>query len=189
MPNFIHNPSTINDDFMAHENKFGYKMMAYTFKIRDLISHPSKKINLLDLSIGEKVLDYGCGPGSYSIEAAKHVGSEGQIYAADISPHAIEDLEKKIKKDQINNIKTFMTSLELPLPDNSLDKVFCFDAIHDLIELPKHLEEFHRLLKVDGLLIADDHHSTKEELKTKITSTNLFKFSKEAEKILFFSKN
>jgi len=189
VPNFNRISITINDDFMAHESKFGYKMMAYMFKIRDLISHPSKKINLLDLNIGEKVLDYGCGPGSYSIEAAKHVGSEGQIYAADISPHAIEDLEKKIKKDQINNIKTFMTSLELPLPDNSLDKVFCFDAIHDLIELPKHLEEFHRLLKVDGLLIADDHHSTKEELKTKITSTNLFKFSKEAEKILFFSKN
>ena len=189
MPNLNHNPITINVDFMAHEGKFGYKMMAYTFKIRDLISHPSKKINLLDLNIGEKVLDYGCGPGSYSIEAAKHVGNEGEIYAADISPFAIEDLEKKIKNDQTNNIKTFLTSLELPLPDNSLDKVYCFDVIHDLVDLPKHLEEFHRLLKTDGLLIADDHHSTKEELISKITATNLFKFNREAEKILFFSKN
>ena len=174
---------------MAHEGKFGYKMMAYTFKIRDLISHPSKKINLLDLNIGEKVLDYGCGPGSYSIEAAKYVGNEGKIYAADISPFAIKDLEKMIKKNHINNIETSITSLELPLQDNSLDKVYCFDVIHDLVDLSKHLTEFHRLLKTDGLLIADDHHSTKEELISKITSTNLFKYSREAEKILFFSKN
>ena len=189
MPKLTHNPITIDVDFMAHESKFGYKMMALTFKVRDFFSHPSKKINLLDLNIGEKVLDYGCGPGSYSIEASKHVGNEGKIYAADISPYAIEDLEKEIKNGQITNIETFITSLELPLPDSTLDKVYCFDVIHDLVDLSKHLTEFHRLLKAEGLLIADDHHSTKEELISKLTSTNLFEFNREAEKILFFSKN
>jgi ubiquinone/menaquinone biosynthesis C-methylase UbiE len=188
-PKFNINPITNLVDIMAHENKFGYKMMALTFKVRDFFSHPSKKINLLDLNLGEKVLDYGCGPGSYSIEASKHVGNEGKIYAADISPYAIEDLEKEIKKDQISNIETFITSLELPLSDNSLDKIYCFDVIHDLVNLSKHLTEFHRLLKTDGLFIADDHHSTKEELISKLTSSNLFKFNREAEKLLFFSKN
>lgn len=173
---------------MAHESKFGYKMMALTFKIRDFFSHPSKKINLIDLNPGEKVLDYGCGPGSYSIEAARRVGNEGKIYAADINPHAIEDLEKQIRKNQLSNVETLLTSLEIPLPDSSIDKVYCFDVIHDLVELPKHLTEFHRLLKNDGLLCADDHHSTKEELISKITSNNLFEFTREAEEILLFSR-
>jgi len=41
---------------------------------------------------GMTVVDYGCGPGRYSIKFAEIVGNQGLVYAVDIHELAIEKL-------------------------------------------------------------------------------------------------
>jgi|TARA_B100001996_G_scaffold220860_1_gene169809 cobalt-precorrin-6B (C15)-methyltransferase len=55
------------------------------------------------LSIGQTVLDIGCGSGSVTVEAAIQVESSGKIIGVDIDPNAIELTEKNLKKFGISN--------------------------------------------------------------------------------------
>ena len=55
------------------------------------------------LSVGQTVLDIGCGSGSVTIEAAIQVEESGKVIGVDIDPNAIELTEKNLKKFGITN--------------------------------------------------------------------------------------
>ena len=55
------------------------------------------------LSVGQTILDIGCGSGSVTVEAAIQVEESGTVIAVDIDPNAIELTEKNLKKFGITN--------------------------------------------------------------------------------------
>ena len=55
------------------------------------------------LSVGQTVLDIGCGSGSVTIEAAIQVEESGEVIGVDIDPNAIKLTEKNLKKFGITN--------------------------------------------------------------------------------------
>ena len=55
------------------------------------------------LSVGQTVLDIGCGSGSVTVEAAIQVEDSGKVIGVDIDPNAIELTEKNLKKFGISN--------------------------------------------------------------------------------------
>jgi len=66
--------------------------------LRDRIGIPFKpeeEVHKLGLKEGQKVLDYGCGIGSYTFPAARLVGERGRVYALDKEPLAIRKIEEK----------------------------------------------------------------------------------------------
>lgn len=69
--------------------------MSVLFKIRDKFYSPIEKIRKTNIKQGDFVLDYGCGPGSYTVAAAEVVGSNGKVFAADIHPLALVKVKKK----------------------------------------------------------------------------------------------
>ena len=55
-----------------------FKMMTLTFKIIDfLVPYIRKRIKKFNIKKGMTVVDYGCGPGRYTIPFAKIVGNNG----------------------------------------------------------------------------------------------------------------
>ena len=76
------------------------------FKFRDLLTSPTKFLEQTGIGPGWNVLDYGCGTGSYSIPAAQLVGPMGKVYAADIHPLAIKEIQKKAITKGLGNIYT-----------------------------------------------------------------------------------
>ena len=76
-------------------SSLSFKFMGLFFKFRDLMTSPTKFLEHTGISPGWNVLDYGCGTGSYSIPAAQLVGPMGKVYAADIHPLAINEVQKK----------------------------------------------------------------------------------------------
>ena len=170
------------------QSDLDFKMMALCFSIRDKFKDPMEKVEKAGIKNGDWVLDYGCGPGSYTIAAAKVVGSSGKIYAADIHPLAIKKVKKKATKHSFANIETILTDCNTGLEDNSIDIVICFDTLHALGNLMENLKEFHRVLKPNCFLSVDDHHSEDEELLSKIQENDLFKFLEKKEKIFNFIK-
>ena len=171
-----------------HQSNLDFKGMAFFFKIRDIFKPPINKINLSRVKKGDFVLDYGCGPGSYTFAAAGVVGEKGRIYAADIHPLAIEEVKKRTQKNNLENIQTILTDCDTKLADQSIDVVICFDVMHAIADKNKLVNEFYRVLKPDGYLSFDDHHYTEEEIMNIFSNGNLFKLEEQKDKIFNFKK-
>jgi len=169
-------------------NKSHFKFMVKHFEKRDKEYPPLDKIRKTKIKEGSIVLDYGCGPGSYSIAAAQVVGDLGKVYAADINTLAINEVKNRARKKGIINIETILTDCNTNLDENSIDVVLLLDIYHNLSDPKSILEELHRVLKKNGSLSVDDHHFKNDEIIRKITSTKLFKFSERKEELFNFIK-
>lgn len=90
-----------------------------------------KIVNLLDLKIGERLLDLGCGTGSLLIVAKSKFPNVDMI-GVDVDSKVLEIAEKKIKKENLN-IKLIKSSADkLPFPDNSFDVIVSTLVFHHL---------------------------------------------------------
>jgi len=170
------------------ESNLGFRLMAFSYKFRDL---RLPRVNILkDVGIkpGFHVLDYGCGPGSYIIPLAELVGKSGKIYALDIHPLAIQKVHDIASKRQLANVETILSDCKTGLLDNSLDVVLLYDAFHDLSDPGGVLEELHRVLKPNGVLSFSDHHMKEYEIVSQVTNGRLFRLSKKGKRTYSFSK-
>ena len=170
------------------QSKLDFKIMSWMFAIRDKFKDPMNKIEKANIKSGDFVLDYGCGPGSYSLAAAEVVGDPGKIFAADIHPLAVERIKKKASKGGLTNIHTILTDCDTGLEENSIDVVICFDTLHALRNLTGNIEEFYRVLKPNAILSVDDHHSKEDEIISKIQENGLFDLKEKKEKMFIFIK-
>lgn len=65
-----------------------FALMSLMFRVRDLIRPPVVALKEAGVGPGMRVLDYGCGPGSFYLAAALIVGDRGMVYALDELPVA-----------------------------------------------------------------------------------------------------
>jgi ubiquinone/menaquinone biosynthesis C-methylase UbiE len=167
---------------------FGFKAMAFTFKIRDFFRPRRNIIEEVGIKPGFHVLDYGCGPGSYLATVEELVGKSGKIYALDINPLAIQMVQRIASKRQMTNVETILSDCKTGLPNNSIDVVLLYDTFHDLNNPNAVLEELHRILKSNGILSFSDHHMKEDEIVSKITNKRLFRLTKRGKRTYSFVK-
>jgi ubiquinone/menaquinone biosynthesis C-methylase UbiE len=56
-------------------NRYSFKIMTLILRLRDIFSPPERMLGQIDdIKPGAYILDYGCGPGSYSIAVSELVG-------------------------------------------------------------------------------------------------------------------
>ena len=139
---------------------------------------------------GNYILEVGCGPGFFTLPAAKIVGEEGKIYAIDINPFAIKKIEKKIANAGIKNIVPMIVDVtKTSMEDNSIDLAFFFGVIHSLIDIIDDVTtEMHRILKINGTIVIQKSGKSKEELIKIVTQNRKFKFLEEKNRLLIFQK-
>ena len=137
-----------------------FRMMSLVHEtLYNLVRDPYKALNAAGLKTGQRVLEVGCGPGFFTIPAAKIVGENGSVCALDISPAAVKHVRRKIKKEGMTTVKIILAdAAKTGLPDQSFDLVFLFGFAHAGGNLGNILAEAHRLLKPAGIL------STEEQL-------------------------
>lgn len=169
-------------------SNFHFKTMAFFFKFRDFLFPRKNILKEVKIEPGFLVLDYGCGPGSYSVVAAELVGTKGKVYALDIQPAAVESVQKFASKKGFTNIETILSNQKTGLKDNSLDIVLLYDVLHELEEPNVVLKEINRVLKPEGILSIRDHHLKEEKLISEITGSGLFRLSNKGKKTYGFSK-
>ena len=172
-----------------HQSNLDFRLMAFFFKIRDFFKPPVEKVDKIGLSSGDRVLDYGCGTGSYSVEVARQVGPEGIVYAADIHPLAIKKIQKRAKKQGLSNIHTIQTDCKTGLEEKSIDVVICFDMLHDVSNYQDVLSEIRRVMTEDAVFAFDDHHQEESEILSKFTESRFELKKKDGEQYLFVKSN
>jgi ubiquinone/menaquinone biosynthesis C-methylase UbiE len=170
-------------------SNFGFRFMSFGFKFRDLLLPREKILDEVGIKPGCYILDYGCGSGSYTIPAAQLVGNSGKVYALDVHPLAVKQVQSVAAKKHLTNIEAVLSDCATGLPDKSIDVVLLYDTFHGLNEPDKVLAELHRVLKPDGILSFNDHHMKEEnEIVSRITANGLFFLSRKGEKVYNFSK-
>ncbi len=167
---------------------FHFKMMSLMFTIRDFFRSRDFILNELDLQSGSQVLDFGCGPGTYSILAARRVGESGKVYALDMHPLAIQSVQQKAAQTGLTNIKTLQSDGKTGLPDQSIDIILFYDTFHHLNEPDRVIQEFNRILKRNGVLSVSDHHLQETELVKGISQGGYFALVQKGKWTYQFSK-
>ncbi len=170
------------------QSNLDYKTMCFFYKIRDLFNPPINMLKETDIKPGYYVLDFGCGPGGYSIAASKMTGNRGRVYALDIHPLAIKKVKYAAQKEKLNNLEAIQSDGKTGLPDSSMDIILMYDVYLDLGNRSQVLEEIYRVLKPEGVLSFSDHHLEKEKILSELTKKGLFKLKKEGKKTYSFEK-
>ncbi len=139
---------------MSVANGMHFKMMSLVHEtLYGLFRDPYKALSAAGLKPGQKVLEVGCGPGFFSIPAARMVGEKGSVYALDINPLAVERVQQKIEEEGVTNVKTVLAdAAQTGLPDQFFDLIFVFGFAHSVGNMENILTELHRLLKPAGIL-------------------------------------
>jgi len=118
------------------------------------------------LRSGQKILDFGCRVGHYTIPAAKIVGNEGIVYAVDKESEALKKLSCKLTTHHLTNVIVTKTSgqTNLPLEGGVIDIVLLYDVLHyfGTDERTKLYQEVFRVLKQSGLLSIYPKHTAED---------------------------
>jgi ubiquinone/menaquinone biosynthesis C-methylase UbiE len=99
----------------------------------------STLLRALNVKPGMTVCDLGCGNGFYTLDLAKLVGEQGEVYAVDIQQEMLHLLDERAKQAKIDNIKPVLGSLIDPkLPPASQDLILLVDVYHEFSH-PEHM--------------------------------------------------
>ena len=105
---------------------------------------------------GMKVLEVGCGPGSFSEDI---IGVD--LTCLDPSPRMLEVARARVDAARAKRGEEPASYVEaiaedIPLPANTFDRVFCLFSFRDFKDKKKGLEEILRVLKPGGQLVICD---------------------------------
>lgn len=140
---------------MSRANRMHFKTMSFVHEtLYGLFRDPYRVLNATGLEPGQKVLEVGCGPGFFTIPAAKIVGESGSVLALDVNPLAVERVQQKIEVSGVTNVKTMLANAaQTDLPDQSFDLAFVFGLAHPIGNNMENIwTELRRLLKPEGVL-------------------------------------
>ena len=161
---------------IIHENLYG------------LLVDPYGRLTQAGLRGGQRVIEVGCGPGYFTIPAAKIVGEAGYVYALDINPAAVEHVRQKIMRAGLPNVEVKLADARATgLREESVDLAFLFSVIHSFKNLNELLTEMHRVLKTHGILSIQSR-LPEAKMREAIAANRLFNFREEAKRVLVFEK-
>ena len=100
-------------------------------------------------------VDMGCGPGDYSVRAAREIGPKGLVFALDSNKQMLNEVCRLAEENDLENIATVDADMvsSLPFGDETVDVCFMSTSLHcmDLNECgQKIFTEVLRVLKSGG---------------------------------------
>jgi len=120
------------------------------FDVRQIetIKALSKFLRKYPLHGVQRMLDLGCGDGSFTMKVAEMLSAK-EVYGVDID-------SESIKEARVRGVKAYEADLnadKLPFPDESFDVVTAFEVIEHLWNTDNLLQEAHRVLRKGGFFI------------------------------------
>lgn len=122
-------------------------------------------INSLNLRKGDRVIDFGCGPGYFTFKFADIVGDKGYVYGVETNERHISYLKDYMKEYKIDNVDICEYQADgFGLKSSTkVDLIFMCSLYHILYaaltdgERDLFIENIKRYLKEDGRLVIVDN--------------------------------
>ena len=119
--------------------------------IRRWLQPPSDLLGIIGVKSSDVVIDFGCGPGFYTLELAKRAQL---AVAVDISSEMLKKVQYHAAKTGAKNINFLQSDgTKLQIENQTVDIVFLVTVYHEIQSHRVVLEEFSRVLKPEGRLI------------------------------------
>jgi ubiquinone/menaquinone biosynthesis C-methylase UbiE len=157
--------------------------MSLFFKVYYFLNPQDRYLDSFGIKPGDVVIDYGCGPGDYIRYASEAVGKVGKVYAVDIHRTAIKFVDRIIKRRQIKNvIPVLADGYSSKIKEGTADLIYALDMFHMIENIGAFLDELHRIIKKDGILILEDGHQRRELAREKVINSGRWIISEETER-------
>ena len=112
------------------------------------IIHPPRRILAPFIRPGMTVLDFGAGPGFFTLEMASLVGASGKILAADLQAGMLAKLRRKIQDTDLESIITLhQTEAGKINLTEKVDFVLLFYVLHELPDQASFFQELQTCLQ------------------------------------------
>ncbi len=150
-----------------------FRFMIGAFRLIDtFFPYIDRRVRGFGLLPGMTVVDYGCGPGRYSLRFARLVGESGRVFAVDIHPLAVETVRRLRARHRLPNLEAVLArGYDTGLPSAQADRVCAIDMFFSVRDPHAFLAEAARLLKPDGLLLLDDGHQSRKTTLAKLAAS------------------
>lgn len=138
-----------------HHEVFSAKNAAHLdTPLRRIIYRPERLAERY-VKYGDRVLDFGCGPGFFSREFAQRVGEIGQVWSVDLQEEMLDILKKKPDPEELmSRIRTHQCMPDsIGLPNElygTFDTVFTIFVVHEVPDPEKLFRELFTLMKPGG---------------------------------------
>jgi len=135
------------------------------YRLKSLREDPLEIFRELGVESTDQILEIGCAIGYHTLALAELVRDrEGKIYAVDIWEEGLKFLQSRIALGQAVEL-ICRSAEELELPRGSLDKIFCFDTLHELPHPEKAVRRWADLPKEDGRFYFKDPKISPEQVE------------------------
>jgi ubiquinone/menaquinone biosynthesis C-methylase UbiE len=138
-----------------HREVCSYKKAAHLdTRLRRFIYRPDRLAERF-VKYGDRVLDFGCGPGFFTREFARKVGEIGQVWSVDLQEEMLAILRAKLGPEELmSRIRTHQCrpdSIDLPAElCGTFDTAFTIFCVHEVPDPEKLLSEIAQLVKPGG---------------------------------------
>ncbi len=124
---------------------------AYELIDLQLSSLGLRAIETLNLSLGDTVVDIGCGTGQTLIQLSERVGASGQVIGVDVASLLVEVAKRRTAQlSQVSLIQADAQVVDLPF--ESTDAVFSRFGVMSFSDPVEAFANFRRMLKPSGVL-------------------------------------
>lgn len=113
----------------------------------------------MGLKAGNKVTDFGCGSGFYTLAAGKIVGNTGRVAAVDVQDTKLAATKSIAIQNGLHNVEVYQADLEKPFDKVSHggeDAVMLASILHEVNDRHALLKNAYALLRSGGLLLTVD---------------------------------
>lgn len=116
---------------------------------------------LLGVGPGSTVAEIGAGHGQMAIRMAQKVGPSGHVYASEIDPQRLAEIQKRARDADLDNLTVVAaTPTDSALPAGCCEGVYMIGVYHHLTNPAATDTSIFRALKPGGRLLVDDFPPT-----------------------------
>ena len=110
-------------------------------------------VKLLNLNLGDTVLDVASGTGDIAYLISKHIGKNGTLIVSDINGKMLLNGRDRLLDRGIDSFATVCDAELLPFKDSTFDKVSLAFGLRNMTNKGQALKEINRVLKPGGKLV------------------------------------
>lgn len=119
---------------------------------REQWQKPDQIMDALRIAEGSIVADIGAAGGWFTVRLARRVGPNGLIYAEDIQAPMLEEISRRIQRENVPWVRTVLGTATDPRLPPGLDAILIVDVYHEMDDPVTLLKNAARSLKPNGRL-------------------------------------